>query len=136
MRWCRSSVAPSTLPTDWLEHLAILNPRYVVPSSCQFLQESWSWYKHAFFPLSSRPFQQPAESALTNAQVVRLKPSVLGMISGAVAGLGTITPASGFVAPWHGIVIGVIVALATYPAQQSWLRHRRDHRHAERGANR
>ncbi len=38
----------------------------------------------------------------------RRKPSVLGMISGAVAGLGTITPASGFVAPWHGIVIGVI----------------------------
>jgi Amt family ammonium transporter len=38
----------------------------------------------------------------------RGKPSVLGMISGAVAGLGTITPASGFVAPWHGLVIGVI----------------------------
>ncbi len=37
----------------------------------------------------------------------RRKPSVLGMISGAVAGLGTITPASGFVAPWHGVVIGV-----------------------------
>src|SRR5215218_6997765 len=32
----------------------------------------------------------------------RGKPSVLGMISGAVAGLGTITPASGFVLPWHG----------------------------------
>ena len=38
----------------------------------------------------------------------RGKPSVLGMISGAVAGLGTITPASGFVLPWHGIVIGLI----------------------------
>src|SRR6187399_1874284 len=38
----------------------------------------------------------------------RRKPSVLGMISGAVAGLGTITPASGFVAPWHGVIIGVI----------------------------
>jgi len=37
----------------------------------------------------------------------RGKPSVLGMISGAVAGLGTITPASGFVLPWHGIVIGM-----------------------------
>ena len=41
----------------------------------------------------------------------RRKPSVLGMISGAVAGLGTITPASGFVAPWHGIVIGIIAGL-------------------------
>ncbi|MEA2976632.1 MAG: ammonium transporter, Amt family [Alphaproteobacteria bacterium] len=38
----------------------------------------------------------------------RGKPSVLGMISGAVAGLGTITPASGYVLPWHGVVIGVI----------------------------
>ena len=38
----------------------------------------------------------------------RGKPSVLGMISGAVAGLGTITPASGFVLPWHGVVIGII----------------------------
>src|SRR5579872_1829170 len=42
------------------------------------------------------------------------KPSVLGMISGAVAGLGTITPASGFVAPWQGIVIGMIAGLLCY----------------------
>ena len=33
---------------------------------------------------------------------------MLGIISGAVAGLGTITPASGFVVPWHGLVIGVV----------------------------
>jgi Amt family ammonium transporter len=44
----------------------------------------------------------------------RGKPSVLGMISGAVAGLGTITPASGFVLPWHGIVIGVVAGAACY----------------------
>jgi len=39
---------------------------------------------------------------------VRGKPSVLGMISGAVAGLGTITPASGFVLPWQGLIIGIV----------------------------
>jgi len=33
---------------------------------------------------------------------------VLGMISGAVAGLGTITPASGYVMPMQGIAIGII----------------------------
>ena len=44
----------------------------------------------------------------------RRKPSVLGMISGAVAGLGTITPASGFVAPWHGIVIGIVAGAVCY----------------------
>ena len=38
----------------------------------------------------------------------RGKPSVLGMISGAVAGLGTITPASGFVMPMQGILIGIV----------------------------
>jgi Amt family ammonium transporter len=51
------------------------------------------------------------------------KPSVLGMISGAVAGLGTITPASGFVAPWHGIVIGMIAGLLCFWAC-TWLKRR------------
>ncbi len=53
----------------------------------------------------------------------RRKPSVLGMISGAVAGLGTITPASGFVEPWHGIVIGVIAGLICHWAC-TWLKLR------------
>jgi Amt family ammonium transporter len=51
------------------------------------------------------------------------KPSVLGMISGAVAGLGTITPASGFVLPWHGIVIGMIAGLLCFWACTK-LKHR------------
>jgi Amt family ammonium transporter len=44
----------------------------------------------------------------------RGKPSVLGIISGAIAGLGTITPASGFVLPWHGIIIGIIAGCGCY----------------------
>src|SRR6202012_3485503 len=54
---------------------------------------------------------------------IQRKPSVLGMISGAVAGLGTITPASGFVAPLHGIVIGIIAGLVCFWAC-TWLKHR------------
>ncbi|WP_237152895.1 ammonium transporter [Oryzibacter oryziterrae] len=46
----------------------------------------------------------------------RGKPSVLGIISGAVAGLGTITPASGFVEPWHGVVIGAVAGAVCYLA--------------------
>ncbi|MCB1534569.1 MAG: ammonium transporter [Rhodoblastus sp.] len=46
----------------------------------------------------------------------RGKPSVLGVISGAVAGLGTITPASGYVLPWHGVVIGCIAGAVCYYA--------------------
>jgi ammonium transporter, Amt family len=53
----------------------------------------------------------------------RRKPSVLGIISGAVAGLGTITPASGYVAPWHGIIIGAIAGGICYWAC-TWLKHR------------
>jgi ammonium transporter, Amt family len=54
---------------------------------------------------------------------IQRKPSVLGMISGAVAGLGTITPASGFVTPWQGIVIGVIAGLVCFWAC-TWLKRR------------
>jgi Amt family ammonium transporter len=46
----------------------------------------------------------------------RRKPSVLGLISGAVAGLGTITPASGFVLPWQGVVIGIIAGVVCFYA--------------------
>ena len=52
---------------------------------------------------------------------VRGKPSVLGMISGAVAGLGTITPASGFVLPWHGLVIGFAAGVVCFYAC-TWLK--------------
>jgi Amt family ammonium transporter len=53
----------------------------------------------------------------------RRKPSVLGMITGAIAGLGTITPASGFVLPWQGVVIGVIAGTICFWAC-TWLKLR------------
>jgi Amt family ammonium transporter len=49
-------------------------------------------------------------------QVTRGKPSVLGMCSGAVAGLATITPASGFVSPTGAILIGICAGASTYVA--------------------
>ncbi|MGC1647634.1 MAG: ammonium transporter [Candidatus Sulfotelmatobacter sp.] len=42
------------------------------------------------------------------------KPSVLGAISGAVAGLVAITPASGFVKPMPGLAIGLIAGVFCY----------------------
>ena len=54
---------------------------------------------------------------------IQRKPSVLGMISGAVAGLGTITPASGFVTPWQGMLIGIIAGLVCFWAC-TWLKRR------------
>jgi len=46
--------------------------------------------------------------------VLRGKPSLLGMISGAVAGLVAVTPASGFVAPGSAIVIGLAAGVACF----------------------
>src|SRR6478736_4689876 len=40
--------------------------------------------------------------------IISKKPSVLGMISGAVAGLVAITPASGFVNPTDALILGLI----------------------------
>ena len=72
----RAMPAPAELPAEWIDQLRILNPRYVVPSSCQFLQESWSWYNHAFFPVTYRQFQREIEVALPGTRVLRLDPSV------------------------------------------------------------
>ncbi|HKU47274.1 MAG TPA: ammonium transporter, partial [Burkholderiales bacterium] len=44
------------------------------------------------------------------------KPSVLGIVTGMVAGLGTITPASGFVGPMGAIAIGLIAGLLCFAA--------------------
>jgi Amt family ammonium transporter len=45
---------------------------------------------------------------------LRRKPSVLGIISGAVAGLVAITPASGFVDPRGALIIGIAAGVACY----------------------
>ena len=47
-------------------------------------------------------------------KILRGRPSVLGMCSGAVAGLATITPASGFVTPTGAILIGLIAGVSTF----------------------
>jgi Amt family ammonium transporter len=44
------------------------------------------------------------------------KPSVLGIVTGMVAGLGTITPASGFVGPIGALVIGAVAGLVCFSA--------------------
>ncbi len=54
------------------------------------------------------------------------KPSSLGMISGAIAGLGAITPAAGFVGPMSAICIGTISGLLCYGALLFRLEHHWD----------
>jgi Amt family ammonium transporter len=53
--------------------------------------------------------------------LIARKPSVLGMISGAVAGLVAITPASGFVDPKSALIIGLAAGVVCYIASV-WLK--------------
>src|SRR6266404_5972697 len=51
--------------------------------------------------------------------VVKGKPSVLGIASGAVAGLVAITPASGFVGPAPAVIIGIVAGVVCFLAATS-----------------
>ncbi|MBB6523348.1 ammonium transporter [Pseudoteredinibacter isoporae] len=51
------------------------------------------------------------------------KPSVLGIVTGMVAGLGTITPASGFVGPGGALVIGLVAGVVCFYATQ-WIKRK------------
>jgi Amt family ammonium transporter len=56
--------------------------------------------------------------------IAKSKPSVLGVASGAVAGLVAITPASGYVGPTPAVVIGLVAGAACFFAAtslKSWL---------------
>ncbi|HEY3367689.1 MAG TPA: ammonium transporter [Symbiobacteriaceae bacterium] len=46
------------------------------------------------------------------------RPSFVGALTGAVAGLATITPAAGYVEPWAAVVIGLLAAGVCYLAVQ------------------
>ena len=85
----RSVAAPPELPVEWIAQLQALQPHYVVPSSCQFLQEPWSWYNRAFFPITYAQFTREVGAALPQAQVVRLDPGVSVRLAG-----GALQPAA------------------------------------------
>jgi Amt family ammonium transporter len=70
--------------------------------------------------------QISAASAATTWMVIewiRRKPSVLGIATGAIAGLAAVTPASGYVGPFGGFVIGIASGCLCYVAATS-LKHR------------
>jgi hypothetical protein len=66
---------PAEFPFEWIEQLKMLRPRYIVPSSCQFIQEPWSWYRKAYFPFSYKSFQKIINSFLPKTEVIRLDPA-------------------------------------------------------------
>lgn len=86
----RASREAPQLPEEWPQQLQALAPRYVVPSSCQFVQEPWSWYNHAMFPVTYRQFAAALADWLPHTQVVRMNPSVGFELS--AQGLAAVTP--------------------------------------------
>lgn len=70
----KRALPPEGLPPEWLEQLKILNPKRIVPSSCQFQFEPWSWYNKNFFPITYKKFQQTIAGSLPEAQVIRMNP--------------------------------------------------------------
>lgn len=61
-------------PQAWTEQIKGLNPRYIVPSSCQFRFEDWSWYNHHFFAVTYQQFKQMISTNLKNTEVIILDP--------------------------------------------------------------
>ena len=48
--------------------------------------------------------------------IQKRKPKFVGLLTGAVAGLATITPAAGYVSPMHAVIIGIIAGMVCYAA--------------------
>ncbi len=72
----RAETADLEIPSEWAQQLQTLNPKYIVPSSCQFLQEPWSWYNEAFFPISYENFNQQMKTVIPRAKVIKLNPGI------------------------------------------------------------
>lgn len=66
--------ADGKIPSEWIEQLQKLNPRHLVPSSCQLRMEPWSWYNRAFFPISYGGFADQLREILPQTEVFRLDP--------------------------------------------------------------
>lgn len=57
-----------------------------------------------------------ALSWMTMEWMQRGKPTVLGLASGAIAGLATVTPGAGYVGPFSALLIGLVAGAACYGA--------------------
>lgn len=68
-------------PAEWLGQLQRLAPKAVVPSSCQFIHETWSWYRYAYFPISYKYFTQEIQRILPDCKVMRINPGETFQIS-------------------------------------------------------
>lgn len=73
---CPSLATPASgrIPVEWEQPLKVLSPRILVPGSCQFRFEAWSWLNHEFFPISYRGFSRQMAELIPGARVAHLLP--------------------------------------------------------------
>ncbi len=71
----RAEPAARSIPDEWIQQIKLLNPRFIIPSSCQFIHESWSWYNFALFPITYRQFTDQINTEIPTAKVIKLDPS-------------------------------------------------------------
>lgn len=77
----RHLIVSEELPEEWKSQLQELQPRFVVPSSCQFIHEEWSWYRKKFFPISYKQFSSWIKDFLPQTDVIRLNPGTTILLS-------------------------------------------------------
>jgi len=70
----RAGIFDFAIYMDTVQQIKMLNPRIVVPSSCQFIHEDWSWYNNKMFPISYTFFKKEIGKYIPNTLVVRMDP--------------------------------------------------------------
>jgi Amt family ammonium transporter len=69
--------------------------------------------------MRTKRHHRPIRKSSPSTRSVRGKPSVLGIASGAVAGLVAITPASGYVGPNAAVIIGATAGVICFNSSTS-----------------
>jgi hypothetical protein len=75
------SGGPAEIPPEWLEQIQKLRPRFVVPSSCQFRMEDWSWYNGWLFPNSYAFFASELALKVPTTHVLRMEPGTVAELT-------------------------------------------------------
>jgi len=85
----RGAFAPAhSLPPEWLAQIRKLNPRIIVPSSCQFKFEEWSWFNHYYFPITHRQFFKEIRAEFPDIQVIEMSPLTTVLLNGSEVTFG------------------------------------------------
>lgn len=62
------------LPVELVDQLKRLQTKYIVPSSCQFRHETWSWYNEFMFPISYKFFASFVADQMLKTKLVNMLP--------------------------------------------------------------